>query len=194
MKPVSYKQSDTICTCMQPSTFKGKYRIASTRLPNWDYSYMGAYFITICTHGRRYRFGDIVNGSLPETVPPKICIACWSGLSLHYRNCIPDAFVLMPNHVHGIIILQNAKNETGLKPVSTEEKQYSLFEIVRGFKTFTAREINKHENAVGNQFWQSRFYDRVIRDDAEYLRIRQYITDNPAKWEDDRNNTENLYM
>ena len=87
--------------------------------------------------------------------------------------------------------------ETGLKPVYTAgrvAKPYPLSEIIRGFKTFSARRINEYQNTRGKAFWQSRFYDHIIRNREELKRIRQYIIENPLKWELEKNNHENLFM
>ena len=93
--------------------------------------------------------------------------------------------------------------ETGLKPVSTTrprkiggygKKRYSLSEIVRGFKTFSARKINELQNTQRKPFWQSRFYDHIIRNERSLNKIRKYIQQNPRIWERDKNNIENLYM
>lgn len=206
--------------------FRNKYRIESSRLKNYDYASDGAYFITICTKDREHFFGEIIDEKLQETMQSKICMACWLDLPNHYPNCILDEFVIMPNHVHGIIVIQNNDNlsilknpaeigqsvetgqparmgqpveigtpvETGLKPVSTHEndahktKQYSVSEIIRGFKTFTARKINDSRRMQGTSFWQSRFHDRIIRNEKELNRIREYIFNNPLNWKLDRNN------
>jgi REP element-mobilizing transposase RayT len=181
--------------------FKGKYCIETTRLKNWDYSWNGWYFVTICTQNRDHTFGEIINGKLQNTVQSQICMACWFDLPNHYQNCVLDAFVIMPNHVHGIIRSINnhhmmgvAMVDTGFKPVSTAPgpdptpiKQHALSEIVRAFKTFTARKINIYQKTQGTPLWQTRFYDRIIRNEQELNRIRQYIKNNPAKWESDRN-------
>ncbi len=109
----------------------------------------------------------------------------------------------MPNHVHGIVVINNVSVVvgTGFKPVPTPmtptptitSKHHSLSEIMRGFKTFSSRRIN--ENNSQNIFrWQRSFYDHVIRDENSLNHIRQYIRDNPAKWAQDRNNQEDLYM
>lgn len=189
--------------------FKNKYRIESTRLPGYDYSSNGAYFITICTKNRIHHFGEIEDGNLIETFQAKIAKKCWLDLPNHYPQCVLDEFVIMPNHVHGIIIINNHNEhqisniETGLKPISTRDvekttliinKRYSLSEMVRAFKTFSARKINKCQNAVGRQFWQLRFYDHIIREGDDIDDVRQYIINNPANWERDRNNSENLLM
>ncbi|HAI74128.1 MAG TPA: transposase [Candidatus Moranbacteria bacterium] len=206
--------------------FRNKYRIKSTRLKKYDYSQDGAYFITVCTKDREHFFGEIIDEKLQETKQSKICMACWLDLPNHYSNCILDEFVIMPNHAHGIIVIQNHNNlsiavknistdqtfakkrssieivlpvETGFKPVSIsvdvrKTKRHSVSEIMRGFKTFTARKINDYSKTQGLPFWQSRFYDRIIRNEDELNRIREYIFNNPANWEKDRNNMENMYM
>ena len=161
---------------VEQTKFRGKYRIESARLKNYDYSSDGAYFITICTKNREHSFGEIVNGKLQETEPSKICQNVWNDLPNHYKNCVLDAFVIMPNHVHAIIVIENCNNvpiyvpvvpvETGFKPVSTptpttktihtnestaslNRKRHSVSEIIRGFKTFTARKINDFQNTQG---------------------------------------------
>jgi REP element-mobilizing transposase RayT len=183
------------------SLYKNKYRIESTRLKGYNYSNNGAYFVTICTQKRQYFFGSITENHPNK----KIATQCWLDLPNHYPNCFLDVFVVMPNHVHGIIIIDNAMVETGFKPVSTAQtslkpvsttmnKKYSLSEIIRGFKTFSARKINESQNTQGTPFWQPRFYDRIIRNEKELNGAREYIMSNPFKWDLDKNNIENLYM
>lgn len=201
--------------------FKNKYRVESTRLLNYDYSSDGAYFVTVCTKNKQHFFGEIINGKLSNIKQTQIVQKCWFDLPNHYANCVLDKFVIMPNHVHGVVFIDNGIKgvkcddvdnrfggiktsgvETGFKPVSTDinqctkqnqinnqhTKHYSLSEIIRGFKTFSARRINEMQNTSGQPFWQSRFYEHVIRDDRALNRIRQYIIDNPINWQDDRNN------
>jgi REP element-mobilizing transposase RayT len=131
----------------------------------------------------------------------KIVEEHWYDLPNHYQNCRLDEFVIMPNHIHGIIEIRYHDDtrtftntvETGLKPVSTINdetvgKQHSLFEIIRGFKTFSARRINKYQNTVGLSFWQARFYDHIIRNEKSLNNIRRYIQNNPLKWSMDKYN------
>ena len=150
----------------------------------------------------------------------EIVTECWLDLPAHYTNCVLDKLIIMPNHVHGIIIIDNeiaetglklnntivatglkpdkvVVVETGLKPVSTAgrvAKPYPLSEIIRGFKTFSTRRTNEYQNTRGKPLWQSRFYDHIIRNGEELKRIRQYIIENPLKWELEKNNHENLFM
>jgi putative transposase len=189
--------------------FKNKYRIASTRLKYYDYSEPGAYYVTICTKNRAHIFGEIKDHKIFLSWPGCIVHKCWRDLPNHYPNCILDEFIVMPNHIHGIITLTNippvetgfkpvsnqctqttvTQVETGLKPVSTKPiKRHSLSEIIRGFKTFSARKINEYQKTTGRQLWQTRFYEHIIREETKINQIRNYISHNPAMWSRDRNN------
>jgi len=160
----------------------------------YDYAIPGHYFITICTQNRIPHFGEIIGGKMLLNDLGKIVNECWFDLSNHYKHCKLDEFVIMPNHVHGIIeIINNEYYKTavsvgnGFKPFPTI---HGLSEIVRGFKTFSSRKINKLQN---NYFqWQKSFHDRVIRDEQELIDKRYYIQQNPAKWAEDSNNPANI--
>ncbi len=94
---------------------------------------------------------------------------CWHDLVNHYHNVLTDKYIIMPDHFHGILHIRTP--EPGLK-------QYGLPEIIRGFKTFSSRRIN--EKFPDLMFmWQKSYYDRIIRNDAELSRIREYIINNP---------------
>ncbi|HSE83161.1 MAG TPA: transposase, partial [Thermodesulfobacteriota bacterium] len=100
-----------------------------------------------------------------------------------------DAFVIMPNHVHGIII--NVANDVGagLKPApTTVAKNHTLFEIVRGFKTFSSRRINETRGTPGSHVWQRNYYEHIIRNEDDLDEIREYIINNPLKWDSDTEN------
>jgi len=102
--------------------FKNKYRIESARLPGYDYSQYGAYFVTIVTHNRENFFGEIVNGKMLLNEIGKIVLHCWNDLPNHYENIILDEFVIMPNHVHGIIIITDKTDCNTRIPHETAEK------------------------------------------------------------------------
>lgn len=104
----------------------------------------------------------------------KIIDEAWRELPDHYANLKLDQFIVMPNHFHAIAILDG--------------ESYVLSEIVRGFKTWSSRRINKLERAVGKPVWQRSFYDHVIRDDKDLEGIREYIVNNPLKWDLDHDN------
>ncbi|OGF30487.1 hypothetical protein A2533_01100 [Candidatus Falkowbacteria bacterium RIFOXYD2_FULL_35_9] len=176
--------------------YRGKYK-GIFRLKNWDYSSPGFYFITICVKNRFCCLGTVENNEMLLNELGKIVRDCWYDLPNHYKNCVLDEFIIMPDHVHGIIQLiddesigdglnpQLIDDETvgdGFKPSPTNnvyDKKYKLCEIIRGFKTFSARKINKLNNSIGVQFWQKQYYDHIIRNDESLDQIRIYIKHNP---------------
>ena len=190
--------------------YQNKYRIETTRLRGWDYSRDGFYFVTVCVKNRKYLLGDIIGGSMKLNKYGMIVNDCWFDLPNHYPNIKLDAFCIMPNHIHGIIEIDNGgavetgfkpvsnipptvsgSAETGFKPVSTipttaTPTHHGLFEFVRALKTFSARRINELRKSAGEHVWQSRFHDHIIRCDGSLERIRKYIVNNPKSWHDDR--------
>lgn len=165
----------------------------SPRLLGYDYRQAGYYFVTACTKNRACLFGNIKDGLMAVNATGKIVEKCWNDLSNHYR-CHLDFFVVMPNHIHGIIIIPEFHVDAGLKPASTETKYHGLTEIMRGFKTFSARRINELPDSLGEIIWQRSFYDHIIRDERGLENIRQYINNNPLQWEQDRNNLSSILM
>jgi REP element-mobilizing transposase RayT len=192
-------------------------------LSRYDYSQPGEYFVTICTKDRENRFGEIVDGDMRVNDFGGIVRTCWNDLPNHYRNVELDAFVVMPNHVHGIIVLTdqfvgatsgrtpNVKTVgathastdhggtivgDGLRPSPTKPsptgpsptKKHPLSEIVRAFKSFSARRINEISKTPGVPIWQRGYYDHIIRDERSLGRIREYIETNPRRWKSDKNN------
>jgi len=164
----------------------------SPRLKDYDYSQNGAYFVTICTKNRLPLFGNIRDGEMHTNVYGDIVWACWEDLVDHYNNIELDAFVVMPNHVHGIVLLYDMVVNSddvgeGFKPSPTTNalKRHGLPEIVRGFKTFSARRINERRNSPGESVWQRSYHDRIIRHEAELNRLRDYVLTNPARWVED---------
>ena len=167
----------------------------SIRLRGYDYSRAGAYFVTICTHNRTPLFGDIVNGEMRLDDAGQLVQRTWEGLPRHYSHAELDAFVIMPNHIHGIIVLTPTPVGEGFKPAPTAmttpapaATRHSLAEIIRGFKTFSARGFNELRSTPGIPLWQRNYYEHIIRNDAALDRIRQYIMDNPARWHEDPEN------
>ena len=170
----------------------------SIRLKGYDYSQAGAYFITVCTHNRECLFGSVGADSKPalDSRPApatqmalneygEIVQYTWDDLVNHIEGIELDAFVIMPNHFHGIIVIDNRaglEQRAGLEPAPT------LSEIVRQLKTFSARRINKIRDTQGVLVWQRNYYERVIRDENELNRVREYIANNPANWLTDENN------
>jgi len=155
----------------------------SIRIAGYDYSQAGAYYVTICITGRRCILGEIVAGEMRLNELGAIVQREWCRLPRHYSTMDLDAFVVMPNHVHGVIFLKDSRGKT--------VRRRPLFEIVRGFKTWSARRINGKRNSSGTPVWQRDYYEHIVRDEDDLNRIRHYIAGNPAKWEEDSENPAN---
>ncbi len=177
-------------------------RRRAIRLRGYDYGQEGAYFVTICTRDRICSLGDVVDGDMVLSDAGRLAQATWQALPQHYLNVRLDAWVVMPNHVHGIVWLVSdgpstqagletrpyRQRRTGSVGAGFKPARRGLPEIVRGFKTFSARRINAARNVTGSPFWQRNYYEHVIRSEDALDRIRQYIVDNPAKWHEDPEN------
>jgi len=145
------------------------------RLPGYDYSKEGWYFVTMNCYGEC--LGKIINQEMKLNESGNIVSHCWDDLPNHYNNCILDQFIIMPDHVHGIIRIGKNGSDVGngLKPFRTDKKS-NLSEIIRGFKTFSSKRIH----VINPIFrWHKSFYDRIIRDEKGLMTIRNYIKDNP---------------
>ena len=151
-------------------------RRRSLRLPGYDYSQAGAYFITACTQSRVMLFGEVIDDNVRLNEMGTIVQQTWDHLPAHYNGIDLDAFIVMPNHVHGIIILAD-----------DSERRHAIPEIVRGFKTFSARRVNERAGKSG-VLWQRGCYKHVIRNEKALDRIRAYIANNPVRWADDPEN------
>src|SRR3979409_1921774 len=151
-------------------------RRRSLRLPGYDYSQAGAYFITACTQNRVMLFGEVIDDDVRLNEMGTIVQQTWDDRPPHYRGIDLDAFIVMPNHVHGIIILADES-----------ERRHAIPEIVRGFKTFSARRVNERAGRRG-VLWQRGYYEHFIRNEKALDRIRAYIENNPAQWADDPEN------
>ncbi len=157
----------------------------SIRLKGYDYSQNGAYFLTVCTHNRECLLGEITDGEMVLNEYGKIVDECWRGLPNHYQNMQLDYFVVMPNHFHGIIMINTVG--AGLKPAPTKTK-HGLSEFIRALKTFSSKQINQIRNTPGISVWQRNYWEHIIRDEKSLENIRNYIINNPAQWEEDENN------
>jgi len=168
------------------------HRRRSIRLPGYDYSQAGAYFITIVTQDRACLFGDVVDGEMRPNPCGRIVQATWNGLPRHYPAIVLDEFVVMPNHIHGIITLMDVPQNVGagLKPAPTDTtaKRHGLPEIIRALKTFSARRANALRGTSGTPLWQRNYYEHIIRNEESLNRIREYIVNNPIQWDLDREN------
>jgi REP element-mobilizing transposase RayT len=186
-------------TTVTSKKFKNKYRIQSARLPGFDYSSNGAYFITICTKNREHFFGEIIDGKMQLSEMGEIAKDCWEQIPQHFPFVQLGAFVIMPNHVHGIIVVDKTDVETlhaTSLPLQRDElykgshdifsqlspQKYSVGSIIRSYKSAVSKNI--HEFSP-NFTWQSRFHDHIIRNEKEFTKISEYIMHNPQNWKED---------
>jgi|CXWL01.1.fsa_nt_gi REP element-mobilizing transposase RayT len=173
--------------------FKSKYRVDSARLKDWDYSSDGSYFVTICTKNREHFFGEIEHGEMRLSEIGKSAQQCWNKIPQHFPFVILDEFVVMPNHVHGILLIEKP-NPVPQKPIHGNTfgpQSKNLASIIRGYKIGVTKFANQKQISFG---WQPRYHDRVIRNESELNRIRKYIANNPYAWKIDRNNLKHIVI
>jgi REP element-mobilizing transposase RayT len=180
--------------------FKQKYRVESTRLKGWDYTAAGYYYVTICTKNRDFFFGKVIENDIRLSVIGGIVAEEWLKTEEIRPNVKLDEWIIMPNHMHAILVITNQMPvETFRRNVSTHPSQHpsrlqpnSLGSIIGQFKSVCTKRI---WTAGFNSFgWQTRFYDRIIWDEESLNKARQYIANNPLKWNMDRDNPAGLYM
>ena len=190
----------------------------SIRLSGWDYAHPGWYYVTILVKDRECHFGHVVNDTMELSALGLVADACWRQIPLHHVGVGLDEHIVMPNHVHGIVIINEKQHmdvngrdvqlnvPTGkiiaLNATSTGEYDKrrgtnkpmspvkgSLSVIIRTFKA--AVTTWAHGNGYGDFAWQGRFHDHIIRNEEELHRIREYIRNNPLDWALDNENSEN---
>jgi len=167
----------------------------SIRLPGFDYSQVGEYFVTICAHERRCIFGKIVDGEMRLNELGEIVHDEWEKTSVLRANVDLGAFVVMPNHFHAIVYIVeddlvkatlSRSTRRGDRPVAPTEARgpspRSIGAIMAGFKSAVTTRINTIRKSPREPVWQRNYYEHVIRDDKEYLAIEGYIENNPANW------------
>jgi putative transposase len=204
-----------------------KHHRQSIRLKGYDYTSPGAYFITICSYQRECLLGEIVDGEMQLNQLGNVVRSHWIKLPTYHSHLQLDAWVVMPNHVHGILILTHNGVGAGLgenisvepmnlmsKPAPTGQSintpraglgenisvepmnlmskpaptghYHGIPEIIRGFKTFSARRINEIRKVKGIPVWQRNYYEHIIRNEESLQHLRQYIHNNPLSWWEDQ--------
>lgn len=160
----------------------------SLRIQSFNYSFTGYYFVTICTKDKKHHFGEVRDEKMILTLTGKIVENCWNEIPGNFKNIALDNYVVMPNHLHGILIIQNV-GVANLRPVPTKRNQMLIPKAVREFKAAVSRQVRSE---INNTFsWQRSYYDRVIRNEAELNNIRRYMANNVLKWEMDIENRKN---
>jgi REP element-mobilizing transposase RayT len=160
------------------------------RLKGYDYSTPGAYFITVCAHNRfenRNIFGSIHNSEMMKNRWAAVVESCWCDLPNHYVHISLDEFIVMPDHFHGIVWINNIPVGNG-HARSLRRQNETLPNVVGSFKSAVSRNI--HQNDFPDFQWQKSYYDHVIRNDESMQKIREYVQNNPRKWELDHDDNE----
>ncbi len=174
----------------------------SIRLQGYDYSQSGAYFITICTQNRASLFGHVVDGKMILNDAGMATQQCWLEIPKHFPNTILDEFVIMPNHVHGIIVITDINPPNvgvqNFEPLQIESPRIepkqnyyqkiipgSIGSIIRGFKIGVTKWFRQNTDVY--HVWQRNYYEHIVRNQMELKRIREYIVNNPVNWQNDEN-------
>jgi REP element-mobilizing transposase RayT len=163
------------------------------RKPNrkkyYNYSSAGYYFVTICTKDRLSFFGKIAEDKMIMNEFGRIAEKCWIEIPIHFPNAKTDEFVVMPNHFHGIIIINDPvgnRHAFSLQEGNENRQHQKLPVIIGSFKSAVTKLT--HRNYAKDFQWQKSYYDHIIRDESSLNNIRQYIRQNPTNWDMDKNN------
>jgi len=169
------------------------------RLPNYDYSQQNCYYLTICTENRQEIFGVIEDNQMILNNIGKVVSVWWGKTFEKYNNIAIDEYIIMPNHIHGIINVVGAGSPRPDKISLNVNNQNddsnghgnrapTIGNIIAYFKYQTTKQINQLENKSGRKIWQRNYYDQVIRNEKSLGQIRKYIINNPTNWSDDAEN------
>ena len=171
----------------------------SIRLKGYDYTQPGAYFITICTKARQCLFGNVVKGEMQLNSLGNIALNCWQTIPAHFSHIELDTFVVMPNHLHGILIITDklvgAQHCCALNQhIDCNTEQFgkpvpgSIYTVIRSYKGVVSKRINIIWQTKGQSIWQRNFYEHIGREQKSVDNIQQYILNNPQRWADDPEN------
>jgi len=172
----------------------------SIRLKGYNYTSSGAYFVTMCTRDQACTLGDIVRGAVVLSNIGRIVAQSWMWLGDHHPYVDLDAWVIMPNHIHGIVVIldddivsrdrrggcRGDPCRGGSRTAPTAAKRKPLGRLIGAFKTVSTKRINEIRCTPGDRFWQRNYWEHIIRDESSLAQIRQYVINNPARWVDDR--------
>jgi putative transposase len=182
----------------------------SVRLPGYDYASPGAYFVTVCTHRRACTVGIVDKGQVVLSPLGESVVAAWTALPVHFPGVVLDAFVVMPNHLHGIVIIMDpaAVNVAGISVAGVGAKHPAIADasplhvphralgttsgsipaLIQNAKSVSARRVNQLRGTPGALVWQRGYFEHIVRSHDELDRLRTYIEQNPLRWELDREN------
>lgn len=168
----------------------------SIRLPGYDYSQNGAYFITICTQNRECILGEIEDDAMRLSDAGQIAADSWEWLARQYDHVVLDEWEITPNHLHAIIVIidggrggsQEGGSQEGGSRTAPTGRRKPLGGLIGAYKTVSTKRFNELVHTPGARIWQRNYYEHILRNDDELNRIRQYIIENPARWGTDREN------
>ncbi len=166
-----------------------KHHRRSIRLRNYDYSQPGAYFVTICTYQKQSWFGEIKNGQIYLNQLGKIVADEWLKTCKIRPNFKLDEWVIMPNHFHGIVIINDYSGDDqslGARDAPLQQKPNSLSSCIAGFKSAVTKRINLLRQNTDTPIWQRNYYESILRDEKYLAVVREYIINNPKNWPNDR--------
>ena len=184
-----------------------KHHRRSIRLSGYYYSQDGWYYVTICTEGKGNLFGEVVDGKLNQSAAGCMINETWSEMNRFYPEVTTDEYVVMPNHLHGIIVLRSVVGASPrARPFTNENTRQegrgwdpaptlSLGNVVGRFKSLTTKRYKERMlcegwSVIKNRVWQRNYYEHIIRDEDQLNRARQYIVENPMRWDYDDDNLE----
>lgn len=166
----------------------------SPRLQGYNYAQTGAYFVTICTHERVHWFGAVADGAMVLSRAGEIAWERWFALPDHHPNIELDAFIVMPNHVHGIVVLAPDHTDNadvvptavwGAGNLDNAGVVPMLGTVIGSYKSGVTRRIREVYQEPELRLWQGRYHDHIIRSEVDLNRIREYVANNPARWDTD---------
>jgi putative transposase len=190
-----------LCSDNQVTYDPTSHRRRSLRLKDYDYAQAGAYFVTICTQDRVCLFGDVTDGAMSLNAAGQLVATLWTDVTVRFPDACLDAFVVMPNHIHGIILLRDTIGAplvgAQIDNEATTRVAPTIGDIVGAFKSSTTVEYVRAAKAhrwpaFHRRLWQRNYYEHIIRDEPELSRIRRYIDENPARWDFDDENPQRI--
>ena len=176
-----------------PHGVRGGGLLKSVRLPHYDYSTSGAYFLTLCAHDKECLFGTVADGINHLNECGRIVEREWLRSAEIRRELEIGDFVIMPNHLHGVVFIRDhdpAHGRAALPDVyhrgSRDREAHSISSFVAGFKSYTTKLTNEFRGTHGFRLWQPNYFEHIIRNDAQLGRACEYIQTNPLRWEFDK--------
>ncbi len=163
------------------------YNRRTIRLKGYDYSQAGAYFVTICVRNRQCVLGDVFDGEMKLSEYGKVAVESWHWLARRFTYIELDEWIVMPNHLHGIIVIHDDQISRGDSRIAPTGRK-SLGRLMGAFKTVSTKRINEMRKTPGAKLWQRNYFEHIVRNPNSLDRIREYIGTNARFWQSDKEN------